>query len=279
MRINKSQKFGIIFFIAVSLIAFFLFFKEQRDVFYFILCLGLIIGSLPFMMIWVMKNNKEEENNQMFLEFSRDLVESVRSGTPISKGIVNLKNKDYGSLSPNIKKLANQITLGVTVRKSFEVFSRDLNNNIINRAVMLISESEKAGGNIEDILESVSKSVSEIEKLKKERKAAIYNLVIEGYVIFFVFIAIMLIMEFSIMPLVEDIDTMDFSFHQSPTANKPNEMNLGAILMLVLIFQGFFTGLIVGKLSEGNIKSGIKHSFIMVASALVIYLGAKIFLG
>ena len=47
----------------------------------------------------------------------------------------------------------------------------------------------------------------------------------------------------------------------------------------LLIAQGFFAGIVIGKLAEGKIKSGIKHSFIMVAMALLISTGAKLLLG
>jgi hypothetical protein len=46
----------------------------------------------------------------------------------------------------------------------------------------------------------------------------------------------------------------------------------------LLLFQGFFAGLVIGKISEGTIKSGLKHSFVLVAVALLISTGANIFL-
>ena len=49
-----------------------------------------------------------------------------------------------------------------------------------------------------------------------------------------------------------------------------------AFLILVLV-QSLFTGLVVGKLSEGNIKSGIKHSAILIAAAYLIITGARAF--
>ena len=46
-----------------------------------------------------------------------------------------------------------------------------------------------------------------------------------------------------------------------------------------LVVQGFFTGLVIGKLSEGTIKPGLKHSFILVTLALLINTGSKVFIG
>jgi hypothetical protein len=46
-----------------------------------------------------------------------------------------------------------------------------------------------------------------------------------------------------------------------------------------LIVQGFFAGLVIGKLSEGSIKAGVKHSFILVVLAMLINASAKVFFG
>ncbi|MBM3247790.1 type II secretion system F family protein, partial [Candidatus Pacearchaeota archaeon] len=105
----------------------------------------------------------------MFLEFARDLVEGVKSGTPINKSIVNLRGKDYGSLNKHVDKLANQIAVGIPVKDALEVFSSDIGSSIITRAISLIKEAERSGGRIENVLDSVTFSLGQIEKLKKER--------------------------------------------------------------------------------------------------------------
>jgi hypothetical protein len=38
-------------------------------------------------------------------------------------------------------------------------------------------------------------------------------------------------------------------------------------------------GLVVGKLAEGKLKAGLKHSFILITIALLISTGARVFLG
>ena len=149
------------------------------------------------------------------------LVENVRSGTPISKSILNVRKKDFGALNPHVNKLANQIALGIPIQTAFETFGRDLNSQTISRAITIISESEKAGGQIETILDSVVKSVSQIEKLRKERRSAIYNLVVQGYIIFFIFIIIILIMEFKILIqiLVNHLSIFSFKIYKLDTTS------------------------------------------------------------
>jgi hypothetical protein len=47
----------------------------------------------------------------------------------------------------------------------------------------------------------------------------------------------------------------------------------------LILVQGFFSGLTIGKLSEGNIRSGIKHSFTLVIFSFLITTGANILFG
>jgi flagellar protein FlaJ len=220
----------------------------------------------------------------MFLEFSRNLAESVNTGTPISKSIVNMRKKNYGSLSIYIEKLANQIELGIPVNKALRNFATDVNSEVISRAVALIMEAERAGGDIDYILESVAKSISEVEKLKKERKAAIYNLVVQGYIIFFIFIGIMLVMQFKILPLTNGIGSIgalsgNVNALQGTAAKAVSSAlspeNLSRQFLYLLLAQGFFAGLTIGKLAEGSLKAGVKHSFVLVTAAFLIATGAN----
>jgi len=39
---------------------------------------------------------------------------------------------------------------------------------------------------------------------------------------------------------------------------------------MLAIIQGFFAGLVIGKLSEGSIKFGVRHSLILITVAFFI---------
>lgn len=274
MEFDKKTIIGIIA-AAVTIIIDLVFFRGEK-IFWFIIGIAAIAGFLPFVVDTVLESKKERENDEMFLEFSRNLVESVKAGTPISKSILNIRRKNYGSLTPNIEKLANQISIGISVKEAFENFADDVGSKTISRAINLISQAEKAGGNIGNILDSVTKSIAETEKLRKERKATIYNLVVQGYIIFLVFIVIMLVMQFKILGMTAglastgDIGGLSISPISSEEMARP--------FLFLLVVQGFFAGLTIGKLAEGSIKAGIKHSFILSIIAILASTGASAFL-
>lgn len=284
---NKTIIIGLVVGFLIILISGILLYRHYFDskTFYFVLGISVAIMGMPFFLNLLVEGKREKNIEQMFLEFSRDLVEGVRAGTPINKTIINLKGKDYGSLNSNIEKLGNQISMGIPVREALETFAKDINSPVISRSVSLIREAERSGGEIESILESVTFSVSQIEKLKKERAAAIYSLTVQGYIIFFIFIIIMLVLEFKILPITSALNAgatggglSDIGGVFSHSAGGLDPSAFSKSFLFLLITQGLFAGIIIGKISEGNVRAGFKHSFILVLLSWLISTGAEKFL-
>jgi len=277
MELKKSHWFGIIAGIAVIALAFAL---SKTTLFFFILWSGVIIGVSPFVFTVIQKGKISVKKEEMFLEFTRNLVESVKTGTPISKSIINMKKKSFGVLSKHVEKLANQIAMGIPLRIALQTFANDVNNVTVTRTITLIGQAEKAGGNIAEILEAVAKAVSMVDKLKKERKATISTLVVQGYIIFFVFMVIVLVMQFYIIPMISGIsDTGGLGLGGISAGSNINASDVSKAFLYLVIFQGIFSGLTIGKLSEGTLKGGLKHSFALVVLSFSIATAANVLLG
>lgn len=280
MDLEKGHWVG--FGIGMFVVLLSLFFIGTRF-FFFIIGVGVLSAAAPFVLAIIRESAVNVEKEDMFLEFSRNLVESVKAGTPISKSIVNVRDKPYGVLSEHVQKLANQISLGIPLETALQTFSKDVRNRTISRALTLIGQAERSGGEIGGILESVTEAVSASDKLKKEREATISTLVVQGYIIFFVFIVIILVLQFQIIPMITNIVPSGSSLGVGNIgigSSEPiDEDEIANAFLYMLLIQGFFSGLTIGKLSEGNAKSGIKHSFILMVFAFIISAGSNLVFG
>ena len=246
--------------------------------FFFAVGVGILIIAAPFVIEVTRQTAIATEKEEMFLEFARNLVESVKTGTPISKSILNVKNRPYGVLSDHVKKLANQISLGIPLNRALKTFADDVDDHTISRALTLIGQAERAGGDIGMILESVANAVNTAEKLRKERKSAISTLVVQGYIIFVVFIIIILVMQFRIIPMIAGISGVGGALGGG--GGEPiDQGEISNAFLYLLLIQGFFSGLIIGKLSENNIKAGVRHSFFLMIMSFLGSAGANIFFG
>ncbi len=280
MKLNEKDLIGVLIAVAVFAIGRFLL---PVKFFPLVAGLGIICGALPIVIRVIKENKDAQEKESMFLEFSRNLVESVKAGTPVSTSIIIMADKNYGTLSPHIKKLANQISLGIPLVTALEVFSHDANNKSISRSLTLIGQAERAGGDIGEILESVADAVSMTDRLKKERKSVISSLVSQGYVIFLVFIIIILVLQFQIVPMVSGIGsiggTLGIGKGLTPIDVSSATGQIASAFLYLILVQGFFTGITIGKLSEGNFKAGIKHSFSLMILSFLISTLANLFFG
>ncbi|MEK6974062.1 MAG: type II secretion system F family protein [Nanoarchaeota archaeon] len=275
MEIKTRHYMGIVAGAFVIIVDFLLFFTSHSRLFQPLIAAGIVIAASQFWLDFLNENNRQKEIEVKFLEFVRALVETVKSGIPIPKSILQVSRADYGALTPYVKKLAYHIEWGMPLRDALKVFASSTENKVILRSVAIVIEAEHSGGNIDEVLRAVSNSVAQIKKIKDERRADTYSQMVQGYFVFFIFIAIMLIMQIYLLPQLGDIaltvssgmgglfsgniDTITGTQLESKPILNFNNLFLGLVLI-----QGFFAGLMIGKFAEGNAKMGLKHSAVLV---------------
>ena len=279
MRIVVKPKHiaGIILgsLILISDIIFFFSFRSPigPKVWYFspILVIALLFGTFFFFLDFLKENNRQKEIEEKFLEFVRSLVEVVRSGVSLPQAIIQISQSDFGALTPFVKKLSNKLQWGYSLHDALEIFSKDAGNDVITRSISIVTQAEKSGGDIASVLEAVTQAVLEIKKIKEDQKTNSYSQMVQGYIIFFVFIAIMLVMQLYLIPKLSGISAeISQTLSGSGLGAGGSAQDMGSIFLATIVIQGFFAGLLIGKFSEGKYKVGIKHSVIMVLSSYLI---------
>lgn len=257
--------------------------------------------------------SRQKEIETRFPDFVRTLVSHIKSGMPTTQAIIQSAKSDYGALSPYVNRLANQIEWNIPVSRALETFANATNNRVIKRAISTVIEAETAGGNIEDVLETITSSVIRIKKFRMERKAAIHSQIVQSYVIFAVFIGVMIVIQNFLIPYIASTTTdpvgasfdtlnpsavavgtgqdslsaistsgndfvqllepvrMDFSTPERFIRSLVEwALSIYGVFIMLSVIQGFFTGLVIGKLAEGDLKTGFKHSLILMTVAFFI---------
>ena len=272
-RIQTRHILFMIFGFLVLVADFYFFYGMKTRWFKPLIVIAFTLGGLQFLIDFVRETNRQKEIEEKFLAFVRALVQTVKSGISIPKAILQISNEDYGALTPHVKKLAHQIEWGFTLHEAFATFSKDTNNSIIEKSISIVTEAEKSGGNMADVLQAVTDSVFSTKKIKEERRASVYSQMVQGYIIYFVFIIIMLVLQVYLIPkiggLSEDIST---GLAGTPLGSLTGESGdvkvdieyLDKIFIWLVAIQGLFAGLMVGKFTEGELKAGAKHAAILV---------------
>lgn len=277
IRLKKEYLIGVT--IAALVIVFDILQFWRMRWFFTLIVLAINISWSQFWMDFFKEQKRQKEIEEKFLELVRALVGTVKSGIPIPLALRQTADKDYGALTKYTKKLAYQLEWGMPVHDALLTFSKDTGNMVIKRSVSIVLEAEKSGGDIENVLESVTDSVIHVKKMKAERRAETYSQMVQGYLVFFIFIGIMLLLQLKLFPLLQgmsgtmtsglgNMDVLGGVFSQGETAN------MDMIFFSLLMIQGFFAGIMIGKFSEGTLKQGLIHSLIlMTLAALIITTG------
>jgi flagellar protein FlaJ len=154
-------------------------------------------------------------------------------------------------------------------------FGKEVKSKTISRIVASVVEAHKFGGNIADTFQSLSNVAIEIDRLRKERIGYLHAQMITGYLIFFIFLGVIIGIERFLMPGLSQASNVALS----ATGTQAQQTDLGPffknLFRDLIIIQGVLSGLAVGKMGEGSLLAGIKHSFFMsFIGGLVFLLGA-----
>ena len=282
MEFKKKYWIGISIALVIILADVYLFFTGLRRWFLPIMVVAFTIGWSQFWMDFYNEAQRQKKIQLKFLEFTRNLVSNVKSGVSIPKAIVNVSAENYGPLTPYVKKLARQMEWGIPIHKALITFANDTENKVIKRSVSIIIEADESGGDIADILQSVADSMVIIKKMKEERKSTAHTQVIQGYIVFFVFIGIMLALQLWLFPQISNVDigggdSLDFGLSSVGVGfiGQGEQAQLDSIFFALIMIQGLFAGIMIGKFSEGSLKQGIIHSIILITIAALIVTTAK----
>lgn len=189
-----------------------------------------------------------KEYERQFPVWLLDVAQNIRSGMTVSQAIIKTKSGHYGPLTRMIKRAAVELEWGISFQKILDDMKKKSGSKAIFEALSSIEEAQRSGGKIVEVFESVSNTMIDINKIKAERRAALYSEVINGYIIFAVFVGIILVLKRYLLPLLGMTEGVTM---------------LPDILLHLLLIQSIFSGLIIGKMGEGNISAGLKHSIIL----------------
>ncbi|RZN62795.1 MAG: type II secretion system F family protein [Methanonatronarchaeia archaeon] len=236
-----------------------------------ILIFTFIIILMPPGLLSYFKKRKIKKMEAEFPDFLRDIAESNKSGMTLTRAVQTAAKGSYGALTPEVKKMSNQISWGISFSESLKRFSERLNTPLIKRSVSLIQEAKKAGGSVSETLEAASKDAKEVKALESKRQGEMATYIVIIYVAFFVFLGVVLVLHNSFIPIMEDVAGGGGGGGIGMIPEDFESEVYSRLFFHVSIIKGFFAGLVAGKMGEGEIVSGIKHSLILVLISYIVF--------
>jgi hypothetical protein len=242
---------------------------------------SLLLIVAPLLYVKYVQYKQRKAMEEKFPEFLRDVVEGTRAGMSLPQAIQNTETGSYGPLDEKIEKMNAQLDWGIPFGQVLKNFGEETGSDVILRSVDTIIQAYQSGGNIQDVLESVGDNIRTLRQLKEERESQLYGEMITGYVVFFIFIGILVALTSYLLPSLATAQQSlggsgGFSAFGGGGGNLQKNITLYKSWFRNLVFiQAIFSGLIIGKLSEGELRAGFKHMGILFA---IGYLSVTFFL-
>jgi flagellar protein FlaJ len=236
---------------------------------------------------------------EQFPNFVRDIADSKRSGMSFPEAIKIASKANYGKLTPEVQKMNNRLSWGTDFLRVMDIFNNSVKESkIISEAINIIKESYQSGGNVAATLDSIARDIVMIKNAEAERESMVKQHVMVMYGVFFMFLAIAVMIIQVMVPMIKATSQPEVSGGgvMALVFMDPCEgirhfpcdifyvagLLLGiqsgvalyyvALFFIIVIIQGIFTGLIAGQLGENSIIAGSKHSLIMVSISLGIFM-------
>jgi flagellar protein FlaJ len=249
----------------------FIYFKEFASIFSALNIISCLLIASPPAFYFYIQHKRKKEIEALFPLFLMDFVEAIRGGLTVPHALKLISANDYKALSPYVKKMAAQMDWGIPVDVVLQNFVKETKSRIIGRIVSSVIESHRFGGNLADTFEALSNTALDIERLRTERKLYLQSQMITGYIIFFVFLGVMIGLERFLVPTLAQASMSGMGLGQTQISQTGLAEEYKTLFRNLILIQGLFAGIIVGKMVEGALIGGIKHSIIMMVVGGLIF--------
>lgn len=240
-------------------------FDQIRFGFDHILVLALLIAITPYGIDLAIQKRRIRRKEELYTEFLFKLSELMRGGLDPIKSVTELSKSDLGELTPHIRLAATSMMFGKTFEEAMDAMAESLGSELISRYTELLIVASYSGGSVADLILKASEDMREILEIEREKEG---NLSQYTFIFYFAqginaFIAYTLAT--SLLPFLQSLGAQTL-FGVNALAN----LDFRHGFFHLLIINAFFGGLIIGKITEGEARYGLKHASVLIAACYIL---------
>lgn len=246
-------------------------------------CAGLLLALGPYGFYAAYELRRIRQLEERFPDFLRDVASSHKGGLTLANSVAIAARGEYGPLTPEIRRMADQLTWNVSFNEALVRFADHVQTPLVQRAVSLILQANKSGGATTEVLLAAARDAREIKSLENERRLSMSLYTVVIYVTFLVFLGVAAIMYAKFVPQLVNASNAAAA-QTAATGVKGISESSGEIKLrdfqifyfMAAIMQGLGDGIVAGMMGQGKAVMGLRHSFLMV---LLSYVTFVFFLG
>jgi|GEM_PF-119303 len=232
---------------------------------------GFFVMVYPAAVYYDKQVKKIDAIEDKFPDFLRDLAEYWKGGLSMTLAVRTLANSEYGALNTDIKKMSDQLSWGIAFSDVLFMFADRVGTPLVKRAVSLISEANKAGGKISDILVTAANDSREIQFLKGERERAIGSYIAVIWVSYMVFLGVIVVLSKVFIPAIASSGSSGGSDIGNMQINAIDPLFFLVVFYYGVSAQALGNGAMAGIMATGRLSSGMRQSGMMLVIAMLAF--------
>jgi flagellar protein FlaJ len=228
------------------------------------------IGPIGFYNHVKVKRKREVEDK--LPDFLRDIASSTASGMTIYDAIRSASEGDYGELTSELKMMVAQLSWGISIQDALNNFAKRINTNEVKRLAITINKALEIGGNTSSVFNSAAKEIDQIKRVELQRKIemSMYSIVI--FISFFVFLAVILVINSTIFAALYDLqDQMVGQSVGNVRIAQIDPSEVKNMFFAFIFIQSMGGGILGGFMMEGKLSSGIKQAFVLILVSFIVF--------
>jgi len=238
-----------------------------------VLTVALTAGLAPYSVDATLSSRRGRKYEQDFTDFLFELSELVRGGIDPIKSTITLSQGSLGSITKPVQVVAKQMEIGFTFEQAMRNLAASLKSPLIDRYIDLVIQASYSGGAVANLIQRASADMGTFLNIEKEKRAGLsqYTLVLYTGQVILIALSAILVVQF-----LPDLGAITLLGSTSFTGSLLGKADIGNVplerdLYLLVVVNGFLGGLVIGKISEGKLKHGLKHALVLVFIAFVAW--------
>lgn len=221
-----------------------------------------------------LKAKKKRELESYLPDFLREISSSTASGMTVFDAIRTAAYGDHGNLTPELKLMAAQLSWGISVKEALNNFAERINTVSVRRMVVTINKALEIGGNTSTVFEAAAREIDQAKLVEQQRRAemSLYSIVI--FISFFVFLAVIYIINSTIIAEFLRLQTQlpggSIGVSNVSISNLDRFAIKNVFFSFVLV-QSIGGGLLGGFMMDGKLSSGVRFGFVLVIISFFVF--------
>lgn len=236
---------------------------KSKDDLDHIIVYATLVAIIPFSIDTFLQKKNLKKREVAFGEFLYKLSELMRGGIDPVKGVVTLSRTNLGAINKSVRDAASSMVLGHSFEDSMHRMSASIGSRLVNKYIDIVVMAAYTGGNVADLLFRTSEDMRAVIGIEREKEANLKQYIVIFYLAQGIIIMLTYILSTSLLPMIQGVGL------QMLGGSGLSDINFQRGFFHMIVLNAFFGGLIIGQITEGEIKHGFKHSAVLMALSYV----------